>query len=210
LDPAEIIRKHFPEWEESKLLKLARFADLIVDWNTKINLISRKDITHVSERHILHSLSIARHFSFAPGTRLLDVGTGGGFPGIPLAIVFPDARFTLIDSIGKKTHAVTLMIRELELRNAEVRQVRVEDFPDTFDFVLSRAVMSLEELFKKTSKNIDRRTSSTTRNGLVCLKGGDLDAELKQLGRSAKVISLADSFPEKFFETKKIVYIPVT
>lgn len=201
----DILVKYFPELSAVQLDRYRRLAELTVDWNRKINLISRKDIAHLPERHILHSLGIALHAPVSSKTRVLDVGTGGGFPGLPLAILFPETRFTLIDSIGKKVNAVKSITAELGLKNVLCQQIRAEDYREPADMVVSRAVTKLERFTRWTAKNLEK--SSTEGSGIWYLKGGDLREELKPFPR-IKIFNLGDVFSEVFFETKKLVWLP--
>ncbi len=203
-----IIERYFSEISDIKKEQFTQLGLLYADWNKKINLISRKDIDALHERHILHSLSIARLIKFAPGTRILDVGTGGGFPGIPLAILFPQVNFYLIDSIGKKISVVKEISKALNLRNVEIRHQRAQEFKQPVDFVVSRAVARLELLVPWIKKNIAKKNKHNLPNGVLCLKGGDLKEELKNFEK-AQVFSVSDFFEEEFFETKKIVYLPL-
>jgi 16S rRNA (guanine527-N7)-methyltransferase len=193
------------EWQYEKL---ELFAALLTGWNSKINLVSRSDTGQLFIRHILHSLSIAKVFEFQPEQGVLDVGTGGGFPGIPLAIFYPAVRFLLIDSIGKKIAAVEDMIRKLGLENAGALRVRVEDFNEKFDFVVSRAVTRLSPLYKITSKNIRVTGVANSGAGIICLKGGDLSAELIELKKPAEIFEIERIYEESFFTSKKIIFIP--
>jgi 16S rRNA (guanine527-N7)-methyltransferase len=179
------------------------------DWNEKINLISRKDIDSLYEKHILHSLAIAKIIDFRPGTRILDVGTGGGFPGIPLAILFPTCQFVLVDSIGKKIKVVQAVAEELNLKNVTAIHGRVEDVKEEFDFVISRAVTSFPVFVGLVKKNISRKAINALPNGIIYLKGGDLQDEIKDFKRLVEVTEIANFFTEPFFETKKVVYLPV-
>jgi len=204
----DIIKKYFAELTEKQESQLSALQRLYTDWNLKINLISRKDIDNLYEKHILHSLGIAEVIRFTDGTSILDAGTGGGFPGIPLAILFPKVQFLLLDSIGKKIKAAEEIARATELENVECRQARVEDEKRTFDFVVNRAVMSLTDLVRTTRKNISRRQQNALPNGFICLKGGDLQNEIKSFKNQVIEYSLSDYFEEEFFKTKKVIYLP--
>ena len=179
------------------------------DWNGKINLISRKDIDSLYEKHILYSLAIAKIISFRAGSRILDVGTGGGFPGIPLAILFPTSQFILIDSIGKKIRVVQAVAEELNLKNVTAIHTRVEEVKEEFDFVISRAVTAFPAFVGLVKKNISRKPLNSLPNGIIYLKGGDFETEIKDFKRSIEISEIAKFFEEPFFETKKILYLPV-
>ncbi len=203
----DIIRKYFPELNRVQLKQLGQFRDLIVDWNSRINLISRKDIGHLPERHILHSLAIARFAEFGPGDTILDVGTGGGFPGVPLAIFFPDARFTLIDSIGKKVKALGRIVQSLGLDNVDCFQERAENYPAKTRYVVSRAVTSLDRFTGWMKDKIEPPQGTATRNGIYYLKGGDLGEEIRDFPGTI-IHPLNEVFSEPFFESKKLLYLP--
>jgi 16S rRNA (guanine527-N7)-methyltransferase len=205
----EIIEKYFPELTENQKRQFTLLYDLYSGWNDKINLISRKDIENLYEKHILHSLGIAEVIRFSDHSAVLDAGTGGGFPGIPLAILFPKVRFLLIDSIGKKIRIAEDIADRIGLKNVECKQERIEEERREFDFVVSRAVMPLPDLLKMAKKNIVRDHQNAIPNGFLCLKGGDLDAELKPFKNKAIIYELSDYFEEEFFRTKKVVYLPV-
>jgi 16S rRNA (guanine527-N7)-methyltransferase len=204
----DLIKKYFPYITKKQETQLAALYDLYTDWNNKINLISRKDIENLYEKHILHSLGIAQVICFKNHSAVLDIGTGGGFPGIPLAILFPDVWFLLIDSIGKKIRAAENIARQIQLTNVECKQERAENEKSKFDFVVSRAVMPLPDLIKIAKKNLIREQQNAIPNGFLCLKGGNLQAELKPFGNSAIVYNLDNYFEEEFFKTKKVVYLP--
>jgi 16S rRNA (guanine527-N7)-methyltransferase len=203
-----LVTGYFPELEKEQIRKLTEFSRLLQEWNQKINLVSRADIGELFLKHILHSLAIARITGFLPGARILDAGAGGGFPGIPLAILFPEARFTMADSIRKKIAAVNDMIGKLPLQNATAVWSRVEDMEGNYDFVVSRAVGSMARLYELTSAKVRRGDRHSLPNGIICLKGGDLSAELNELGKPAQIFDIKDHFRESFFSTKKIVFIP--
>jgi 16S rRNA (guanine527-N7)-methyltransferase len=201
------VEKYFPGLAPDRRLLLRRLEPLYRRWNERINLISRKDIGSLYERHVLHSLAIAKVAQLADGATILDAGTGGGFPGIPLAIVFPQCRFTLVDSVGKKVAAVQEIAGELSLQNVQVVRARVEALPQKFDFVVSRAVADLPTFVGWTWRKINPGNRSSIPNGMLYLKGGDLSEELSGIPQKSRVIALSDFFSEEFFETKKIVYI---
>jgi 16S rRNA (guanine527-N7)-methyltransferase len=205
----ELIEKYFPELTEKQKSQFAALRDLYSDWNAKINLISRKDIGNLYEKHILHSLGIAKIICFTDRSSILDVGTGGGFPGIPLAILFPKAWFLLIDSIGKKIKATKNIAEQIGLENVECKQERAEEEKSKFDFVVSRAVMPLPDLLKTAGKNIAKDQHNAIPNGFLCLKGGEVQAEIQPFKNKIIVYELRDCFDEEFFQTKKVVYLPV-
>ena len=189
-----------------------QFAALDVlyrDWNSKINVISRKDIDNLYEHHVLHSLAIAKVLPFQPHTEILDVGTGGGFPGIPLAILFPECRFTLIDSIGKKIKVAQEVAKALGLTNVECIQERAEEEKRKFDFVVSRAVMPLPDLVRLVQKNVSNKQRNAVPNGLVVLKGGDLRDELRPFQKRAEVTEISTLFQGEWFQTKRVIYLPL-
>jgi 16S rRNA (guanine527-N7)-methyltransferase len=204
----DILRKYFVDLTAKQESQLGALQDLYSDWNSKINLISRKDIDNLYEKHILHSLGIAKVIRFTNNSTILDVGTGGGFPGIPLAILFPEVKFLLLDSIGKKVKVAEDIARQTGLENVECRHARVEDEKRTFDFVISRAVMTLNDLAKVASKNIARKQQNALPNGFICLKGGDLKEEINPFKNLVIEYSLSDYFKEEFFKTKKVIYLP--
>lgn len=203
----DIILKYFPNLTEVQKKQFAQLYDLYADWNEKINVISRKDIENLYTHHVLHSLGIAKLINFKDGTKIMDVGTGGGFPGIPLAILFPECQFLLIDSIGKKIKVVNEVATALGLKNVEAKHTRAQEVKDKFDFVVSRAVMALPALVEIIKKNVSKEQKNVLPNGLICLKGGDLDEELKPFKKTAEADELSMYFEEEFFETKKIVYV---
>jgi len=205
----DILLKYFPHLTTKQKEQFAALYDLYADWNSKINVISRKDIQNLYIHHILHSLSIARIINFTKGTKIMDVGTGGGFPGVPLAIFFPDCNFLLIDSIGKKIKVATEVSAAIGLTNIAFRHCRAEEEKDKFDFVVSRAVMPLNDLVKITRKNISAKQNNSLPNGIICLKGGELQAELQSFRNYVEVDDLNKFFDEDFFETKKVVYLPI-
>lgn len=204
----ELLTKYF-RLTDAQEQQFAALGVLYPEWNAKINVISRKDIDNLYEHHVLHSLSIAKFLQFQPGTTILDLGTGGGFPGIPLAIYFPDVQFTLIDSIGKKIRVAQEVASAVGLKNVVCKQLRAEDERGKYDFIVSRAVMPLGDLRKLTMKNVSKQQRNALPNGLIMLKGGDLQAEVFPFRNIAEVVRIADWFGEEFFKTKKIVYMPL-
>ena len=205
----EIILKYFPDLTEEQRRQFAALYDLYIDWNAKINVISRKDIENLYEHHVLHSLGIAKIINFRPGTSIMDLGTGGGFPGIPLAILFPEVKFHLVDSIGKKVRVATEVANAIGLKNVTFRHARAEEEKQLFDFVVSRAVMPLGDLIKIIKKNISPRQQNALPNGLICLKGGELENEEMPFKNKTTLHSLSEDFEEEFFQTKKVVYVTV-
>ncbi len=203
----ELINKYFPSITSEQRERFAALDALYRDWNSKINVISRKDIDNLYEHHILHSLGIAKLIAFKPGTRIMDLGTGGGFPGIPLAIMFPDVQFHLVDSIGKKIRVCDEVRTALGLTNVTTEWNRAENVKDRFDFVVSRAVMPLADLVKLIRKNIAKDSHNAMPNGLICLKGGELANEVMPMKSHTLITDLSDYFEEEFFETKKVVYV---
>ncbi len=204
----EIIRKHFPELTAQQIFCYKAFKNLFVEWNSKINLVSRKDLDNFYVNHVLHSLSIAKFISFKDGTRVLDIGTGGGFPGIPLAIFFPQVNFTLVDSIGKKINAVSNMISALGLTNAKAINIRAEQVNTEVDFVVSRATAPLADLVKWSKGKIAKQSHHALPNGIICLKGGNLTDELEPFAKKVHSVAVTDFINEPFFAEKKIVYLP--
>lgn len=205
----DIILKYFPDLSEEQKEKFSQLQPLYAEWNEKINVISRKDIENIYERHVLHSLAIAKVIQFKPNTEILDVGTGGGFPGIPLAIMFPETNFHLVDSIGKKIKVVSEVATALGLKNVKAEQARAETLNKKYDFIVSRAVTSFPEFYEWIKNKISKIQYHTLNNGILYLKGGDLTEELKSFGNKPKIYSLSDFFNEEFFETKKVVYFPL-
>lgn len=203
----ELINKYFPSSTSEQRERFAALDSLYRDWNSKINVISRKDIDNLYEHHILHSLGIAKLIAFKPGTRIMDLGTGGGFPGIPLAIMFPDVQFHLVDSIGKKIRVCDEVRTALGLTNVTTEWGRAENVKEKFDFVVSRAVMPLADLVKLIRKNIAKDSHNAMPNGLICLKGGELANEVMPMKSHTLITDLSDYFEEEFFETKKVVYV---
>ncbi|WP_434504101.1 16S rRNA (guanine(527)-N(7))-methyltransferase RsmG [Prevotella sp.] len=206
----EIITKYFPELNEKQKQQFEMLDTLYRDWNAKINVISRKDIDNLYEHHVLHSLAIAKAIRFKDGSRILDFGTGGGFPGIPLAIMFPKCKFRLIDGTGKKIMVANEVAKALGLDNVEALHRRGEEEKGEYDFIVSRAVMQLPLLMKIIQKNISKKQNNALPNGLLCLKGGDLKEELKPYLNIIDVMPLEDMFDEEWFkEDKKLIYLPM-
>lgn len=205
----ELILKYFPDLTEKQKEQFAALYDLYLDWNSKINVISRKDIENLYEHHVLHSLGIAKVVCFKPGTQIMDLGTGGGFPGIPLAILFPEVEFHLVDSIGKKVRVATEIANSIGLENVTSRHARAEEEKRIFDFVVSRAVMQLSNLLKIIRKNISAKQQNALSNGLICLKGGELEQEAMPFKNKTTMWDLKDIFEEDFFSTKKVVHVAV-
>lgn len=205
----ELIVKYFTQLTDKQYSQFESMFQLYTEWNSKINLISRKDMVHFYERHVLHSLAIARFAKFEPYTHIMDAGTGGGFPGVPLAILFPESRFTLVDSIGKKIKAVEKIATDLQLKNLSARQARIEQIDQRFDFVVSRAVTRLPDFVTWTRGKISTQKASNPSHGILYLKGGDLEPELAplRLTKKIRVYELNQWFVEAFFETKKLVHI---
>lgn len=205
----DIIKKYFPELTEEQREKIAQLPELYKIWNAQINVISRKDEDNFIERHVLHSLAIAKLIQFKPGTRILDIGTGGGFPGIPLAILFPESNFTLVDSIGKKIKVVNEVAEALKLTNVTGIHERAEKVPGQFDFIVSRAVTAMPAFLPWTKGKILPKQNNELKNGILYLKGGDLTTEMADVKLNHTIHSISDYFKEEFFETKKIVHIPL-
>jgi 16S rRNA (guanine527-N7)-methyltransferase len=205
-----IIEKYFPALTDEQREQFERMGALYARWNAQINLISRPDVKNLYERHVLHSLAIAKFIRFVEGTQVMDAGTGGGFPGVPLAVLFPAVRFHLVDSVGKKVNAARSIAEELGLKNVTAAYSRLEDVKEEFDFVVSRAVMTMPELVRLVKKNIIRSPQrNALPNGFISLKGGDLNKELIRFGKNCILTNLSEYFFEEFFLTKKIVYIPI-
>ncbi len=204
----ELIKHYFSDLDENQLIQFEKLNELYQDWNLKINVVSRKDIDEIYLRHVLHSLGIAKVQAFKPGAQILDVGTGGGFPGIPLAILFPETRFHLVDSIGKKIKVVEEVAAGLNLKNVKITNDRVENISGEYDFIVSRAVAQMETFVRWIKGRIAKKSEHQLKNGILYLKGGDLTEEL-QLYKSAKIYDLSDYFKEDFFETKKVVHLPL-
>ena len=204
-----VIQSYFPELSEHQLEQFAALNDLYTDWNAKINVISRKDIENLYLHHVLHSLGIVKMLRFKDGSSVMDVGTGGGFPGIPLAIFFPEVQFHLVDSIGKKIKVGQAVAESIGLKNITFRHCRAEEEKQKFDFVVSRAVMPLTDLVNLVRKNIKKEQHNALPNGLICLKGGELQHEILPFRNQALSFELGTYFKEEFFKTKKVVYVPL-
>jgi len=205
----EKILQYFNQLSDSQISQFEQLFDLYTDWNSKINVISRKDIENLYEHHVLHALSIAQLINFKDSSRILDVGTGGGFPGIPLAILFPNAHFTLIDSIGKKIKVGLEVSTSIGLKNIDLKHLRVQEEKGKYDFVVSRAVMPLADLVSLVKKNIQKTEKNAIPNGLICLKGGELQHEILPFKNIATSYPISDYFVEEYFKTKKIVFVPL-
>ncbi|MFN5223652.1 MAG: 16S rRNA (guanine(527)-N(7))-methyltransferase RsmG [Bacteroidota bacterium] len=208
MEGVSVITKYFKNLDDLQLQRFTQLGALYATWNERVNLVSRKDIEHLYERHILHSLSIARFIKFKPDVKVMDLGTGGGFPGIPLAICFPEVQFTLIDSIAKKMRVVEDLVQVLDLKNVSTIVGRAENIKGSFDYVVSRAVAPLSEIYAWTGKSIAIKQQHAMPNGIICLKGGDLRDELMPFKNRVEVHEIHDWFDEEFFETKKLVYLP--
>lgn len=204
-----LILKYFPKLSAEQQQQFAALDALYRDWNAKINVISRRDIDNLYEHHVLHSMAIAKMINFRPGTRILDFGTGGGFPGIPLAILFPDSQFKLIDGTGKKIRVAQAVCDAIGLKNCQPVQLRGEEEKGRYDFVVSRAVMPLADLVKIVRKNIAKESRNALPNGIICLKGGDLQAEIQPFRRIVETAELSSWFQEKWFKQKHVLYLPV-
>jgi 16S rRNA (guanine527-N7)-methyltransferase len=203
----QLIRKYFPDLSMDQFAKFSHLENIYLEWNSQINVISRKDMENFYEHHVLHSLGIAKVIRFLPGAAVLDVGTGGGFPGIPLAIMFPETDFLLVDSIGKKIKVVNEVAQAAGIMNVKASHCRAEEVKQKFDFIVSRAVTTLPEFMKWVSNSIKKEGFHPLPNGILYLKGGDLEAELTPLKRKSQVFELSNYFEESFFETKKVVHI---
>ncbi|MBN2633021.1 MAG: 16S rRNA (guanine(527)-N(7))-methyltransferase RsmG [Bacteroidales bacterium] len=204
----EVVFRYFPSLDPSQKEMIMRMKPLYTMWNSRINVISRKDMDNFYLHHVLHSLSLAKIISFIPGTRILDVGTGGGFPGIPLAILFPETQFTLLDSIGKKIRVIEEVVSELGLNNVFPLKKRIEEENDRYDFIVARAVTDFRRFAGLTTRNVAAGGKNTLSNGILYLKGGDLTEELGALVSKTRIWNISDLFPDPFFETKKILYLP--
>ena len=207
---SDLLLKYFPNITPKQREQFEQLPELYNHWNNQINVISRKDIDQLYERHVLHSLGIAKIISFLPGEKVLDVGTGGGFPGIPLAILFPETQFYLVDSIGKKIKVVQEVASALGLQNVKAAHLRAEQVNEKFDFVISRAVTRLKEFYPWVKGKFSKQSKNTLPNGILYLKGGDLEQEIAESGLAVQQFHLTDYFEEEFFETKQVVYIKVT
>ena len=206
----QLIRKYFPDLTSLQYEQLEALGPLYTDWNSKINVISRKDIDNLYEHHILHSMAIAKVIRFADGTRLADVGTGGGLPGIPLAILFPECSFTLIDSIGKKVRVAQDIAAQIGLKNVICRHERAEEDKDKYEFILSRGVMPLPDLCQVAGHMLDRKTQRNAYpNGVICLKGGHLESELQPYRKIVETAELSQWFSEEWFKEKYVIYLPL-
>ena len=204
----EAILKQFPDLSENQILQFQKLQGLYEDWNAKINVISRKDIDELYTRHVLHSLGIAKIIDFRPGSKIMDVGTGGGFPGIPLAILFPEVDFYLIDVIAKKIRVVNEVAASLGLKNVKAEQKRAELVKQEFDFIVSRAVTNMPDFVKWVDDKVSKKQNHELGNGILYLKGGDLTEELKDFPKATEY-NLSDFFTDEFFETKKVVHLPL-
>ena len=206
---AEIIQKYFPQLSDEQRQQFDALDALYRDWNTKINVISRKDIDQLYEHHVLHSLAIAKIINFRPGTRILDFGTGGGFPGVPLSILFPECQFKLIDGTGKKIRVAQEVCNAIGLKNCQPTHLRGEDEKDKYDFIVSRAVMPLPDLVKLMRKNISKTQQNALPNGVICLKGGDLQAELQPYHKIVETTEISQFFSEEWVKEKYVIYLPL-
>lgn len=204
----KLLSKYFPELNTDQLNRFDTLAEALIEWNQKINVVSRKDIDQLEERHILHSLAIAKFISFKSGSKIIDIGTGGGFPGLPLAILFPDCEFTLVDSIAKKIHVVNELANAAKLQNVIAYQTRAENITDKFDFILSRAVTSFPKFYGWTKKMQKKDSFNDKKNGIIYLKGGDLKQELASFGKRVQFSPLNTWLDEDWFNEKGIVYLP--
>lgn len=206
---SDLILHYFPDLTHQQKKQFAQLYALYADWNDKINVVSRKDIENLYINHVLHSLGIAKVMSFKPGASVLDVGTGGGFPGIPLAILFPETQFHLVDSIGKKITVVKGVADGIGLTNIKAEQIRAEQIKGEYDFIVSRAVTRIKEFYGWVHRKVKKKSVHDLHNGILYLKGGDLDEELAELKHPYNTYNLSDYFTEEFFETKKVVYVPL-
>jgi 16S rRNA (guanine527-N7)-methyltransferase len=208
MSDVSLITKYFPGLTEKQLQQFGQLQELYSFWNSQINVVSRQDIENLYEKHVLHSLGIAKVMKFKSGTEILDVGTGGGFPGIPLAILFPDSQFHLVDSIGKKIKVVTEVSQAIGLKNLTSQHERAENVANDYDFIVSRAVTRLKPFYGWIKDKVTQNQFNDLRNGILYLKGGDLSEELEEFGGKHEQYNLAEYFTEDFFETKKVVYVP--
>jgi 16S rRNA (guanine527-N7)-methyltransferase len=206
---SDIIRTYFPQISDEQQRQFDALGDLYLDWNAKINVISRKDIDNLYEHHVLHSLAIAKVVNFRPDTDILDFGTGGGFPGIPLAILFPECHFKLIDGTGKKIRVAQEVANAIGLKNCQPEHLRGEEEKGKYDFVVSRAVMPLPDLVKIVKKNIGKKQQNALPNGVLCLKGGDLQAELRPFYKIVETTDISNFFTEEWFKGKHVIYLPI-
>lgn len=204
----DIINKYFPKLTEKQKQQFGELQELYAFWNSQINVISRQDIENLYEKHVLHSLGIAKVINFKYGTEILDVGTGGGFPGIPLAIMFPECNFHLVDSIGKKIKVVTEVASALGLDNVRAEHQKAQNVDGDYDFIVSRAVTRMKPFYDWIKNKVSKNQYNDLKNGILYLKGGDLDEEMKELGKKYKTYELSDYFIEEFFQTKKVIYVP--
>lgn len=203
------ILKYFPDISERQKEQFTALYDLYYDWNSKINVISRKDIENLYLHHVLHSLAIAKYITFKPGTTIMDMGCGGGFPGIPLAIMFPEVQFHLVDSIGKKVRVAAEIANAIGLTNVRTSHSRAEEIKDKYSFVVSRAVMQLPDLVKICRKNISKEQDNVLPNGIICLKGGDMTAETRAFKNCCEIVEVGNFFDEEYFKDKKVVYVQI-
>lgn len=204
---ADLILSFFPDLSPQQIEQFNKIQDIYLHWNDQINVISRKDTENFIERHVLHSLAIAKVIQFKPGTKILDIGTGGGFPGIPLAILFPDCDFLLVDSIGKKIKVVNEVAKELGLSNVKGEHARAEEIKEQFDFIVSRAVTAMPKFLKWTTGKFLKENNNALKNGILYLKGGDLTEEMASVKKAIQYLEISKFYPGEFFETKKVVYL---
>ena len=207
MDSVELVKKYFKNLSEKQIAQFTELREIYEFWNNQINVISRKDLDSFYERHVLHSLAIAKIIDFKPNTTILDIGTGGGFPGIPLAILFPDCQFHLVDSIGKKIKVVTEVAAHLKLENVKASNDRAENIKEKFDFIVSRAVTAMPTFLTWTKNKFNKENKNYLKNGILYLKGGDLKEEMKHIKQKITYHSIPDFFEEDFFETKKVVFV---
>ncbi len=207
MDGIELVLNYFPDLSAEQKTQFERLEGLYTEWNAQINVISRKDTENFYERHVLHSLAIAKVMPFTDGSKILDIGTGGGFPGIPLAILFPACNFFLVDSIGKKVKVVDEVSKALELKNIQSAHERAENIKEEFDFIVSRAVTAMPTFIKWTKGKFLKKNNNRLKNGILYLKGGDLKEEMATVKKAAQYFNISDFYSEEFFETKKVVYV---